>query len=139
MSVLTNPFAPHPERVPAVTAGSLWGMRSAFDISGTPFEVETSHWSGTEIYRIRGDEVLRVRNLGWHAKQTFDVNGHQVEITGRWYPLLPVMVTVDGKVRIHDLFPQLRVPISIAVAVVLPVFLVLSASIAWDLWRLAGL
>jgi len=139
MSVLTNPFAPHPERIPTETSGDLWGMRSQFAVGGSTVEVETSHWLGTEVYRVDGAEVRRVRNLGWHSRQALEVDGHTLEVSGRWYPFMPVIVTVDGRKYIDDLFPQLRLPLAVLTAVVMPLFLVLAASIAWDLWRLAGL
>ncbi len=139
MSVLTNPFAPQPDRIPAETSGNLMGMSSKFEVGGARVEIQTSHWSGTEVYRVDGEEVLRKRNLGWHSRQELQIAGHLVEVSGRWYPFMPVVVRVDGMKRIDDLFPQLRLPLAVLTALLLPVFLILTASIAWDLWRLAGL
>lgn len=82
-------------------------MGSRFCVDDVEIEVQTHHWSGVEIYRIDGAEVLRVRNLGWHTRQALDIGGRSVQIVGRWYPLLPVRVTLDDRPLIDDLFPQL--------------------------------
>ena len=117
----------------------LSGMVSAFRVGAHEVEVETGHWSGLEIYRVDGKELRRVRNYGWHNTERLEVHGHVVEIESRWYPLLPVVVRVDGHTVLADLFPQLQRVKWVGLALFLPPFLVLSASTAYDLVRLAGL
>ncbi len=110
-------------------------MRSRFRVGGHLVEVETGHWSGLEIYRVDGEERLRKRYLGWHPVEAIEVAGHEVEVSGRWYPFTAVTVDVDGVRRVDDLFPQLRWLVQLIALVSGTLMAVLSASIAWDLWR----
>lgn len=137
-----NPYAApsaRPARLPMRTSWSLWGMTSRFRVAGAEVEAETGHWSGLEVYRVDGVEVLRVRNLGWHGKQVLRVEGHDVEVESRWYPLLPVVVRVDGVQRIDRLFPQSRwIKLGLA-AVVTAISAVVAVGWWWtavDLYRL---
>lgn len=135
----SDPFAaPAGGRVRPDTHLGLWSMRSSFPVGGSTVEVETTHWTGRETTRVDGVEVLALRNLGWHTEQRLDVGGHAVVVSGRWYPLLPVEVRVDGQPWVDDLFPQLW-PIKAVLATAALPLAVLVASIAWDLARLAGL
>ncbi len=123
-------------RVPDQWTVSIWGMRSAVSVGGHIFEVETSHWSGSEVYRIDGLEVRRLRNLGWHADQRFELGAGTVRVVGRWYPLLPVEVRVDDQVVIDELFPALAWIRVVLATVVGPLMMLLGASIVWDLVRI---
>lgn len=134
----TNPFAApadRPTRVPPTTTGDLWGMRSVFQVGRHSVEIETGHWNGTEIYRVDGAEQVRKHNLGWHAGQELQVGRHHVQVHGRWYPLLPVSVQVDGQPFIDDLFPQLRRLTRVIFALAAIAMGGLTASIAYDLIR----
>ena len=134
----TNPFAApadRPIRVPPTTTGDFWGMRSVFQVGRHRVEIETGHWNGTEIYRIDGEEQVRKRNLGWHSGETLQVGRHTVHVQGRWYPLLPVTVEVDGHAFIDDLFPQLRRLTRVIGLAAASAMGVLTASIVWDVYR----
>jgi len=132
----------HAFAAPAVTRpDTTWitptAMGSTFDVHGHQVEVITHHWTGREAYRVDGGLVASVRNLGWHADHELTVGSAKVRVHGRWYPLLPVAVEVDGQPAIDDLFPQLA---WLKVALGLPVVLIsaaLGVSILYDLWRLA--
>ena len=100
-------------------------MGSSCRVAGRWVEVEYTHWTGLEIYRVDGLEVRRERSLGWHGTQSLEVGGREVRLVSRWYPLLPVHVEVDGTVSIQELFPQL-VP---AKAVVLGLFVITSVAL----------
>lgn len=127
-----NPFAaPTPSGPLLQTWWSPRAMGSRFWVDGHELEVQTHHWSGTEIYRIDGQQVRRVRNLGWHATEALSVGERSVEIVSRWYPLLPVQVRIDGRPHVDDLFPQLW-PTKLALLALV------SVGGPWLIWRLAS-
>lgn len=131
-----NPFRAPAARLPPVAQRTLSGMVSRFVVDGVQIEVETTHWSGLEVYRVDGQEVARERNLGWHSRRVLQAGTHRVEVLARWYPFLPVRVEVDGEPYLEDLFPQLG-PIKWGIAAVtVPTAALLVASIVRDLWRL---
>ena len=135
----SHAFAPPVASTPDATWIGATAMGSAFRVGPHHVEVVTHHWTGRETYRVDGDEVASVRNLGWHADHRFVVGEHEVRVHGRWYPVLPVAVSVDDQPLIDDLFPQLA---WLKVAVGAPVSIVsavLGLSIVWDLWRLVQL
>lgn len=133
-----NPFAAptrQHRRAPVRTWSGWLGMGSSFAVGRHRVEVETGHWTGLEIYRVDGEERQRTRNLGWHATQRLDVGGHEVAVRGRWYPVMPVTVEVDGVRWIDDLFPQIRWPVRLMASLTAVAMATISASIAYDLWR----
>ncbi len=136
MNPFEVPAAVAPRR-PHETALSLAGMRSVFAVGSSVVEVETSHWSGRETYRVDGAVTREVRNLGWHVTQTLNAGAATVEISSRWYPLGRVAVAVDGQPWIDDLFPQFRPVKALATFAVGMVTLVLTASIVYDVVRIA--
>lgn len=133
-----NPFAapaPRATHRPLETRSGWLGMASVFRVGSHRIEVETGHWTGLEVYRVDDQERRKTRNLGWHVRETLAVGRHEVVVHGRWYPLRPVRVEVDGVPWIDDLFPQIRRPVWVLSAATLGVMLLLAGSTAWDLWR----
>ena len=93
-------------------------MGSAFHVGPHEVEVETTHWTGHEVYRVDGEEAHTHHTLGWHSRQELQVGHRQVVIDSRWYPLLPVRVSVDDRPHLGDLFPQLLAFRVLAISVI---------------------
>lgn len=129
------PVMGRPER----TWWTLLQMGSTVRIGRHVLEVETHHFSGRETYRVDGEVVASVRDLGWHADRQVQVGPHTVRVVGRWYPLLPVAVHVDDQPVLDDLFPQLLWLKVVGGAPVMALAILFGTSITWDLWRLWGL
>lgn len=131
--------APDRHRRPRATWWTLRAMGSTVDVGGHRLEVVTHHWTGDESYAVDGRVVATARNLGWHADRTVPVGPHEVRIVTRWYPLLPVVLEVDGQPWVDDLFPQLIWLKALGGAPVLALAILFGTSITWDLWRLWAL
>ena len=133
-----NPFAPPDRRrTPERTWWTPIRMGSAFRVDGHLVEVETHHLSGDERYRVDGVDVVKRRYLGWHSAVDLAVGGRTVGVRSRWYPLLPVVVEVDGRVVIDDLFPQQAIVQWTLFAPAAAAALLFTGSIARDLLGMA--
>ncbi len=63
-------------------------------------------WSGLQIYRVNGREVLRKRSFRPNDRIAFDAAGHRVEIELNTFPPR-TRALVDGEPVADPLFPQL--------------------------------
>jgi hypothetical protein len=109
-----NPYhPPRPEReiVPIRRSTGIFAIAASFTVDGHQVDLRFDVLGGHEQCCVDGAQVsARKAPLDFRTLHAFTLgpNGKQVTVSCRFWPLLPIRVTVENTLLSDDLFPRHR-------------------------------